>query len=208
MRYEYTSSLLLLFTACQVTLQIPETPPCKYTVCSTDSQIQGDIPLGRCEDGVCETENGRLIPGQYLKDFIGPNATIFSAIEYMQGPDLARIGDILILIPSLKPMLPSAFLAGMMYKSKGNFANGPRFLRNIRDIRSGSSIGFVVVERPIPDPDTRFENLSSDSMLAAIPNGLRPWVDPASLVPSSTKGCATSKCIAIIPVSIRQIRSK
>ena len=62
-------------------------------------------------------------------------------------------------------------------------------------------IGFLVIERPIPDPDTRFESLAHDPLLSRIPSGLRALADPNLLIPAPTEGCASTKCFVIIPVS-------
>ena len=203
MKYYYAICLLLrhiaiVLVACQDTLPIPESR-CENGTCSMDSHIQRDSPTGSCKDGVCITDNGILRTGQYLTDYIGPNATLVPADEYNRGVKSLRYGDIIIRGPEDKPKLRSAILDGLMYR------DGQRFYRNIIDIRSGGGIGFVWVERPIPDPNTRFGNLSIDIMRAATPSGRHSWVDIAPLVPSSTKGRATPKCI---PVSIGHIRSQ
>ncbi|KAL8915130.1 MAG: hypothetical protein Q9172_006950 [Xanthocarpia lactea] len=66
---------------------------------------------------------------------------------------------------------------------------------------NGVDIGHMIMERPIPDPDTGFKDLSQDSLLAAIPAGLRSEVNPASLIPSSTGDCKPSpaRCVLVIP---------
>ena len=74
------------------------------------------------------------------------------------------------------------------------------FIRWISDSR-GSTLGFLIVKRPTPDPDTRFDSIANNPLLAAIPTGLRSVAGPDLLVPSFTIGCPTRKCIDIIPVS-------
>ena len=201
MRYYYICCLLLrhiatVLVACQDTLPTPESP-CENGVCSMPSHIQSCSPRGSCKDGICITNNGIFRTGQYLKGYINPNATIVSAQNYIRNLTLAQLGDIIIRSPGDKPKLRSAILDGLIYR------DDKRFYRNIIDIHNGDGIGCVWVERPIPDSDTRVGNLRNHSMPAAMPSAVRPWVDPASLVPSYTNHCAFFECI---PVSIGQIR--
>lgn len=79
--------------------------------------------------------------------------------------------------------------------------NGTHFERWISDLHSGGILGVILVDRPIPDPDTLFGELVNSSSLAGIPEGLRLKVDPEYMIPSPTKDCNKSACIAIIPVS-------
>ena len=52
-----------------------------------------------------------------------------------------------------------------------------------------------LTEAPLPLPSSTF--------LAGVASGLRPYVDPQSLIPSNTPGCDSSRCLAIYAVSHR-----
>ena len=62
----------------------------------------------------------------------------------------------------------------------------------------------VLSSAPITEPP---DSLASPAILTGVASGLRQYVDPLSLIPSSTPGCDTSRCLAIYPVSCPNIKS-
>ncbi|KAI4185937.1 MAG: hypothetical protein LQ346_005781 [Caloplaca aetnensis] len=65
----------------------------------------------------------------------------------------------------------------------------------ILDSKNGADFGVLYVNRPTPDPDTQFQSLLDQPLIAGIPRGLRSEVDPASLIPlpTPTEGCHNRK---------------
>ncbi|KAL8669397.1 MAG: hypothetical protein Q9168_006009 [Polycauliona sp. 1 TL-2023] len=62
----------------------------------------------------------------------------------------------------------------------------------------GYDLGYLVVEPPVPDPDTLFDTVAQDPLLAGLPSDLRSKVDPALVIPSPTTGCQRQKCFQFI----------
>ena len=70
------------------------------------------------------------------------------------------------------------------------------------DSDGGKPLGLLMVDRPVPDPDTRFDSLANGPHLDSLPEDIRAKVDLASLIPSPTKGCRSDEYVYIFPVSM------
>lgn len=137
--------------------------------------------------------------GEPLKGYITPTSIIMVVDEISNPEDVSilLIGVIFVYTREDIPKLNTAHLFAHTDRQGGGFV---RYI--LEDSTSPTSLlGFLVVKRPIPDPDIRFESLANDSLLAGVPTDLRNNVDPESLIPSPTKGCLSSECVVIIPVS-------
>ena len=155
-------------------------------------------PYARCSLGRCLLDNGASINGESMERLLTPNTRLLTTeVEFKAANYSPIVGDIILNFSDDVPKLPLAILTSGVsrYGEKA-------FIRWISDSR-GSTLGFSIVKRPMPDPDTRFESIANNTLLAAIPGGLRSVADPNLLVPSPTKGCASRKCLDIIPVSIQ-----
>lgn len=143
-----------------------------------------------------------------MQEYLGPNVTItYGAFNGDSFP-----GHILLDKPESLPKLPSAILDLIITRliNRGASSSGTEkhFGRAIRDSNDGTAFGVLYVNRPTPDPDTRFASLTNEPLLAAIPTGLRPAVDPASLIPlpTPTGGCVGGgRCVVIFPVSTNTV---
>ncbi|KAL8656919.1 MAG: hypothetical protein Q9226_002440 [Calogaya cf. arnoldii] len=153
-------------------------------------------PFNHCFKDLCwqDAKGSGLMAGEALTDFVASTANISTIDSHGSSSD--RVGDIV--------------LESRQYESRFDFDSAvlgttilrypDRFRRYITD-NQGVDIASLNMERPIPDPGTRFQDLAQDSLLAGIPIQLRSAVDPESLVPSPTDGCAATptKCFLIIP---------
>ncbi|CAL8585158.1 hypothetical protein XPA_010738 [Xanthoria parietina] len=165
--------------------------------------VPDEFPTLRCDGGYCElnTAGTNFEPSaELLEKQIGPKVIIINTEEYSGdgfsiGPgviavrnadEAARLSDALLH--------RTATLDDTVYQKSETL-----FTQNILDAHDDAVIGLVNVERPSPDPDTRFASLEQDPMLGAIPTDLRSEIDPASLIPSPTDDCDESKCVKIIP---------
>lgn len=156
---------------------------------------------GRCTRDMCwfDQTGAPISAVEPIAGYINPDTVIkvISDVDFHEDFPSARPGDIFVDFARNKPEVSSAMLGRTISPKSGD-----RWVRWI-DTDSGEKIGFMFVERPVPDPDTRFESLAQDSLLAGIPTGLQSEINPASLIPSPTSGCATNKCLAVIPVRTR-----
>ncbi|KAL8856007.1 MAG: hypothetical protein Q9178_007377 [Gyalolechia marmorata] len=148
-------------------------------------------PFLQCFSDLCWTDykaSGSMV-GEPLARYITPDTNI-TVVDSSDSPS-ALAGDIVVYTPDHLPRLESAVLGTTILPRFDDFK------RYITDT-DGVDIGYMVMERPVPDPDTIFKE---DSLLAAIPEGLRSEVNPASLIPSSTGDCKTSptRCVLVIP---------
>ena len=109
-----------------------------------------------------------------------------------------KVGDIVVKTAEDIPRLGSAMLEAETYRQQHD---DNKFARSILDITGGEYIGYLLVDRPNPDPDTRFQSLVDNTHRAGIQQGLRAIVEPENLIPSPTKGCTSNECMFIIPVS-------
>lgn len=158
-------------------------------------------PYARCSLGRCLLDNGAVISGESMERHLAPDTNLFvTEVGFKAANYSPIIGDIILNFSDDVPKLPLAILRSAVDKSTWN----KTFIRWIYDSRDGSQLGYLVVQRPTPDPDTRFESIAQDHLLAAIPSGLRSVADPNFLVPSPTKGCAIQKCVQLIPVSTQK----
>lgn len=67
-----------------------------------------------------------------------------------------------------------------------------------RILGPGKDFGYLIMEPPVPDPDTLFESIAHDPLFAGLPSGLRSNLDPALVIPSPTIGCQRTKCFQFI----------
>lgn len=143
-----------------------------------------------------------------MERYIGPNVTVTNWDTKYDGDfypgliELHKIGDL--------PRLRTAILSTLVFRynstTKRIESTAKDFVRSILDPNDGVSFGSVYVNRPSPDPDTRFQSLLDEPLLAGIPTGLRSEVDPASLIPlpTSAETCYNkTRCVTIFPVSSR-----
>ena len=157
-------------------------------------------PYARCSLGRCLLDNGAVVNGESMEGHLAPDTNLLtSEVEFRAAHYNSTIGDIILNFSDDVPKLPLAILQSCVNQ------DGDKFIKWMFDSHNGSLLGYIVVKRPTPDPDTRFESIAQDHLLAAIPSGLRSVADPNFLVPSPTKGCATRKCVSIIPVSTRNM---
>ena len=165
------------------TAQIPESEP-----------VPTGPPYARCSLGRCLLDSGAVINGESMERHLTPDTRfLMSGVRYANHSSI--IGDIILNIPDDVPKLPLAILLSGVYRAEEN-----KFTQWISDSR-GITLGSLIVKRPMPDPDTRFESIANDSLLAAIPTCLRSVADPSFLLPSSTKACETRKCLNVVAVS-------
>ena len=139
------------------------------------------------------------MPGEPLAGYVAPDTNISVTEKNRKASD--RTGDIVLYDANDKSHLDSAVLGATIFRSPGSASDA--FLRFITDT-AGKDIGHMNMERPVPDPDTLFRDLSQDPWLDTFPTGLRSALDIASLIPTRTQSCGTvpTECILIIPVSI------
>ncbi|KAL8950017.1 MAG: hypothetical protein Q9222_003926 [Ikaeria aurantiellina] len=135
-----------------------------------------------------------------MADYLKPNETYIFSSTYFFSPALNIIGKIIIVVNAEFsqeeiPILHTAILT----MTVRHLDNG-LFGQDIVESRNGDNLGFLLVDRPLSGPDSLAEIFASGRLLAGVPTGLRSLVNP---VPSSTKGCEATKCIAIIPVSTK-----
>lgn len=157
-------------------------------------------PYARCSLGRCLLDSGATVNGESMERHLAPDTNLLTTeVELKTANYSATIGDIILNFSDDVPKLPLAILESGVSRDGENM-----FIRWISDSRNASVLGYLVVERPMPDPDTRFESIVNNPLLAAIPTGLRSVADLNLLVPSPTKGCTTKKCIDIIPVSTQK----
>lgn len=137
--------------------------------------------------------------GEPLKEYITPTSIIMvvDKISYAVGASILPIGVIFVYTREDIPKLYNAHLLTKIdWRDNG-------FVRCILEDETSLDrwLGFLVVKRPVPDPDISFESLANDSLLNGVPNDLRANVDPESLIPPPTKGCLSNEYVLIIPVS-------
>ncbi|KAI4235232.1 MAG: hypothetical protein LQ349_003307 [Xanthoria aureola] len=136
------------------------------------------------------------MPGEPLAGYVAPDRNISVAERNRKASD--RTGDIVLYNANDESHLDSAVLGATILRSPGSAPDA--FLRFITDT-AGKDIGYMNMERPVPDPDTLFRDLSQDPWLDTFPTGLRSALDIASLIPTRTESCGTvpTQCILIIP---------
>lgn len=140
-------------------------------------------------------------PGEPLRDHIASDTVVIVLDANAKAGDKVKIpkttGVMMVYSEEYVPKLDTAVLSTDIFPSPDG-----KFFRNIVDPREATFIGFLLVERPVPDPDLRFEILANSSLLNGVPRGVREMVDPEALIPSPTKGCTSNTCIQIIPVGV------
>ncbi|KAL8725197.1 MAG: hypothetical protein Q9166_007505 [cf. Caloplaca sp. 2 TL-2023] len=134
--------------------------------------------------------------GEPLAGHITPDTVVLINSRNFSG---SRTGDIVIHNEQFISRLKSAELGTTLFRPSED-----EFWRYITDPHDGTEIGYMNMKRPIPDPDTRFESLAQDPLLAGIPTALRSEVNPASLVPTATRSCGPTEieCILVVPVNV------
>ncbi|KAL8686091.1 MAG: hypothetical protein Q9218_007353 [Villophora microphyllina] len=177
------------------TAVVATTPPPTTT---KSTAVSSTTRAAHCNaDGICATDTGDHYSAEPLEDYLSPDSTIRIKTELKSMT--ARYGDILVNEAEDIPRIRSAMLLTAISRMTWTPV---LFGRVIADSYDGKGIGYMIVDRPIPDPDTRFGTLANDTLLAGMPSDLRSLVDPRSLIPSPTKGCNVSECIMIIPVCV------
>lgn len=153
-----------------------------------------------------DTSDSGTIADEPLTQHITPDTPIL--VDYGRNHSVPRGGVIVLYSESSRHRLSSAILGTTMSRAlNGTIARG------IEDRHNGTQIGYMLMERPLFDPNMTSKSLGQDSLLAEIPEGLRPAVDPASLLPSSNKSCGTigdapPSCLVIVAVSIDHVDEK
>ena len=151
----------------------------------------------KCIEEMCwqDTSGYGTIADEPLADYITPNSTILinqNATNFTG----SRNGDIVLYLKEDKARLSSAVLGTTIFRRRSDGT----FLREISGPEDYASFGYMQVERPVPDPDTTFENLGRDPLLADIPESLRSAVDPALLLPSYNESCGPKKWLVSVAV--------
>lgn len=173
-------------------------------------------PSIQCDYGICvlkTTDTDFEISTELLEKHIGPDVIILNQDEFHG--DAFAIGKGVIaangtdtinkLISAIlgKTAILDTYIYTMVYR------NQKRFLQRIWDSKDDTLVGAlddtlvgaVILDRPTPDPETRFASLAEDQVLAKIPAELRSRLDPVALIPSPTESCDISRCVGFIPVS-------
>ena len=167
----------------------------------------------RCDGfGFCEKDDHGVFFGETMAQHLFPHAIYIDPTGFgwlhpdsdpaTQTPpvSLLQIGDIVAFSDEYKQRLSSAILATSIYKWTEEL-----FLQEICEPGGGQytrTLGYLVVERPFPDENMIFTQLAQEPLLAGIATGLRSEVDPSSLIPSPTSGCAHDECNQFIAVSL------
>lgn len=164
-----------------------------YQIADAD---QTGPPFFKCIPEMCwhDTSGSGTIADEPLANHITPNtAILINAINFTGSQN----GDIVLNSEQYRPRLSSAVLGTTIFRDSKN-----SFLRYIKDQDDVAELGYMQVERPVPDPDTTFGSLGRDPLLADTPEGLRSAVDPAFLLPSSNESCdiIPSKCLVSVAV--------
>lgn len=134
-----------------------------------------------------------------MEGHFNPDTVILSPADLNRNISV-HSGNILTWLPEEGiPKLRSGILTDFISRSR---YSPTVFVRNILYPDGSYSMGWLVVNRPVPDPDKRFDSLAQDPLLAGVQKGLRSQVDIASLIPPSTKGCESARCVQVIPVSV------
>ncbi|KAL8717751.1 MAG: hypothetical protein Q9225_005037 [Loekoesia sp. 1 TL-2023] len=161
--------------------------------------LQTGLPFARCDGfGLCEKDDHGVVTGETMEKHLTPHAII---VDPSGGNSTVssqiQVGDIVVYSEEAKAKLRSGILSNLVQRQTNT-----SFIRTI-DVPDGGNrvkgLGYLVVEPPVPGPDTIFESLAQDPLLAEIPTGLRSKVDPASIIPTPTPGCESNECIQFIP---------
>ncbi|KAL8992351.1 MAG: hypothetical protein Q9169_007162 [Polycauliona sp. 2 TL-2023] len=166
---------------------------CQVTVPTTQTELLSTPS----ESVVPGYRAAKAVPGDPLSGYINRDTIIFvigNGEDYLNVQLPKPYGPIYVYKADDVSKLQSATLEAYTARA----LNG-EFIRWILEPHGSRYIGWMTVKRPIPDPDTRFDILAKNLLLAGVPSGLRAEVDPASLIPSPTKGCASTECIEIYP---------
>ena len=170
-------------------------------------------PGVHCEDGMCvlkATDANFELPAELLEKHIGPDVIILDQDEYKGDSSSLVRGVVKVNGQEEIARLVSAILSEtaildpiVSIPFQGRRNRKGRFIQSIVDSRNDKTLGIVEVDRPTPDPDTRFAILAEDPALDGIPTDLRSEIDPVALIPSPTKRCNIDECVVIFPVSNR-----
>ncbi len=193
------SCLALSLVLCEEARQTPAglTPVPGNSTTKKHVPVETGAPYARCEKRHCVP--GSSVLGESMEGHFNSDTVILSAADLSRNISV-HSGIILTWLPEEKlPELRSGILTDFISRSRYS----PKvFVRSILSPDGSYSMGWLVVERPVPDPDKRFDILAQDPLLAGVQTDLRPQVDIASLIPTSIKGCESSRCVQVIPVSI------
>lgn len=152
-----------------------------------------------CSLSLCLLDNGATVDEESMERHLAPGKSLVTTKLGFHGPHYSPIiGDIILV--NFSDDVPKHRLA-MLKSGVSRVGKRNLFARWISESRNANIRGYLIVERPVPDPDTRFESIANNPLLAAITTGLRSVADPSLLVPSPIKGHTARKCVDIIPVS-------
>ena len=161
-------------------------------------------PWADCDSfGLCEKDIYGGILGETMEKYLTPNIKVFGGDPYAAETLQLREGDVVVYNEEAKIRVRSGILMSLVVPITGDL-----FIRYIVVPIGGNNtegIGYLVVGRPVPDPDTIFESLAQDPFIAEYSMELRASVDPALIIPSPTPGCAAHKCVQFLAVSIQVI---
>ncbi|KAL9001481.1 MAG: hypothetical protein Q9169_000056 [Polycauliona sp. 2 TL-2023] len=119
------------------------------------------------------------IAGEPLVSFMRPNTSV-STIN-RDSSHLNQPGDIILYASLYASHLNSSVLGATM------FPHSVEFKRYITDT-AGQTIGFMIMKRAVPDPETLLQKLEQDPWLDTLPAGLRS----AELILSTRRLSASS----------------
>lgn len=151
-----------------------------------------------CSLGWCTTDTGGMIAGESMEHHMSQDTRILNITDYINRNVTSQVGDIVAFSPEGAANLSSGILSKLVLRHDPTL-----FAQYISNSHDGNWIGCLMVDRPSPDPDMRFESLLDESLFAGVPADLRAEVDPALLIPTPTSGCSPDQCFQIIPVSIQ-----
>ncbi|KAL8833444.1 MAG: hypothetical protein Q9176_007984 [Flavoplaca citrina] len=173
-------------------------------------------PSIQCEDGICilkTTDTDFEISTELLEKYIGPDVIIINLDEFhgdalalakgvitAYGTGTGTINKLISAILDNTAILDKVIYA-IVDRNQKNF--GQKILDSrddtVAEVLDDTVVGSVILDRPIPDPDTRFASLAGDPVLAEVPADLRSRLDPVALIPSPTEGCDINRCVGFIP---------
>ncbi|KAL8992353.1 MAG: hypothetical protein Q9169_007164 [Polycauliona sp. 2 TL-2023] len=140
--------------------------------------------IPQCFPELCwvDSKGSGFMAGEPLAGYMGPETNV--SIQAQSGEQSNRTGNIVLFSADKESHLDSAMLGATIIREPA--VN--RFKRYITDT-AGKDIGFMIMQRPNPDPDTLFQKLAQDPLFETFPANLRSAVDPQNLIPPRTESC-------------------
>ncbi|KAL8670073.1 MAG: hypothetical protein Q9168_005368 [Polycauliona sp. 1 TL-2023] len=123
--------------------------------------------ISQCFPELCwqDSKGSGFMAGEPLGKFMGPETNVSIQQSVVSS---TRVGDIVLFNAKFESHLDSAVLGATIIREPA----APRFKRYITDA-AGQDIGFMNMQRPVPDPDTLFQKLAQDPLLDTFPAALR-----------------------------------